>query len=79
MTNGKQYKSMTGNIHKKGNSYYIVFRVFDSKTRGMKQRWKPAGKSRRRAEEKLTELMGDVHNGTFREIKKITFAEFAEL
>ncbi len=70
---------MTGSIHKKGKSYYIVFRIFDSKTSERKQKWIPAGKSKRDAEEKLSELMGEVHNGTYKEIKKITFAEFSEL
>lgn len=70
---------MTGSIHKKGKAYYIIFRVFDSGTGKRKQKWIPAGNSKREAERKLTELIGDVQNGTYREIKKITFAEFSEL
>ncbi len=31
---------MTGSIHKKGKSYYIVFRVFDSNTGYKKQKEK---------------------------------------
>ena len=64
---------------KRCESYYIVFRVFDSTTGRRKQKWIPAGKSKRGAERRLTELVGEVQNGTYREIKKITFAEFAEL
>ncbi len=70
---------MTGSIHKKGKSYYIIFRLFDSTTGKRKQKWIPAGKSKREAERQLNELIGEVHNGTYREIKKITFAEFSEL
>lgn len=70
---------MTGSIHKKGEVYYIVFRVFDSESGKQKQKWIPAGNSKRAAERHLTELMGDVHNGTFRELKKATFFQFASL
>jgi hypothetical protein len=44
-----------------------------------KAEWIPAGNSKRAAERHLTELMGDVHNGTFRELKKATFSQFAGL
>jgi len=70
---------MTGSIQKKGKSYYIVFRIFDSSTGKMRQKWVPAGKTKKKADEKFTELMGDVQNGTYREIKQIIFAEFADL
>lgn len=70
---------MTGSIHKKGKSYYIVFRVFDSKLNKYKQKWQPAGKSKREAERKLTEIMSDVHAGTYRDIKKITFAKYSDM
>ena len=70
---------MTGSIHKKGQVYYIVFRVFDSKSGKLRQKWIPAGNSKRTAERHLTELMGDVQNGTFRELKKATYAQFASL
>ena len=70
---------MRGSIHKKGKTYYIVFRVFDSETGKQKQKWIPAGKSKRQADKQLAELIGEVHNGTYREIKKITFAEFTKL
>src|SRR4030042_3346985 len=70
---------MTGSIHKKGKSYYIVFRVFDSETRRKRQKWRPAGNSKREAERQLTDLVGEVHNGTYKEIKKVTFDEFSQL
>jgi len=70
---------MTGSIHKKGKTYYIVFRLCDSGTGKRNQKWIPAGKSKKAADKKLNEMMGEVHNGTYREIKKITFADFAAL
>lgn len=70
---------MTGSIHKKGKVYYIVFRVFDSESGSLKQKWIPAGNSKRAAERHLTDLMGYVHNGTFRELKKATFSQFGDL
>jgi integrase len=68
---------VTGSIAKKGKSYYIVFRFFSSDKR--KQKWIPAGKPKKEADRKLTEIVGDVHNGTYREIKKATFADFSKL
>jgi len=70
---------MTGSIHKKGKSYYIIFRVFDAKTGKRKQKWIPGGKTKREAERKLVEIMGEIHSGTYRDIKKVTFRKFAEL
>lgn len=69
---------MTGSVQKKGGSYYIVFRVFNSETGKRRQKWIPAGKTKREAERKLTEVMGEVHSGAYRDIKKITFKRFAE-
>jgi integrase len=70
---------MTGSIQRKGKVYYIVFRIFDSESGKRKLKWIPAGNSKRAAERQLNDLMGDVHNGTFRELKKATFHEFATL
>jgi len=70
---------MTGSIHKKGKVYYIVFRIFDSESGKRKLKWIPAGNSKRAAERHMNDLMGDVHNGTFRELKKATFSQFADL
>ena len=70
---------MIGSIQKKGKSYYIVFRVNDSKTNKKKQRWIPAGKKKKDAEEKFVELTGDVNRGTHKKLKVATFAEFSEI
>jgi integrase len=69
---------MTGSIQKKGKSYFIVFRVYDSEAGKRRQKWIPAGKTKREAERKLTEVMGEVHSGAYRNLKKITFKQFAE-
>lgn len=68
---------MTGSIHKKGKAYYIVFRVIDPENGRRKQKWISAGNTKREADRKLTELMGEVHDGTYQELKKATFKEFA--
>ena len=68
---------MIGSIQKKGKSYYIVFRFKDPKTKRKKQKWIAAGK-KKDAEEKLAELMKDINSGTYRDIKKATFAEFSQ-
>ena len=68
---------MTGSIHKKGKTQYIVFGFHDSSNGKRSQKWIPAGKSKKEADKKLTEMIGEVHNGTYREIKKIIFADFA--
>ncbi len=70
---------MTGSIQKKGKSYYIVVRVYDSETGKRKQKWINAGKTKREAERKLSDIMSDVHNGTYRDIKKSTFGQFSDL
>jgi len=69
---------MIGSIQKKGKAYYIVFRFKDPETKRTKQKWIVAGKRKREADEKLAELMREVSSGTYRDIKKATFAEFSE-
>jgi len=69
---------MIGSIQKKGKAYYIVFRFKDHETKRTKQKWIVAGKRRREADEKLAELMREVSSGSYRDIKKATFAEFSE-
>ncbi|MFC2076506.1 tyrosine-type recombinase/integrase [candidate division KSB1 bacterium] len=70
---------MTGSIQKKGASYYIVLWIYDPETGRKKQKWIAAGKKKREAERKLTEMAVEVQNGTYKELKKITFREFANL
>ncbi|MFQ5574020.1 MAG: tyrosine-type recombinase/integrase [Terriglobia bacterium] len=60
-----------GSIAKKGNNYYIVYRV------NGKERWKAAGPNKKRADRMLVQAMGQIHDGRYQELKEITFGEFA--
>jgi integrase len=72
-------RKLRGSIQKKGDIYYVVFRVPDPKSGKLKQKWISAGKTKKGADLKLTELVGEVNNGTYREIEKITFSKFVGL
>jgi hypothetical protein len=69
---------VTGSIHKKGKAYYIVFRFIDPETGARKQKWIKAGRTKKEAETKYVELAPDVNDGTYRQLKKTTFEEFAK-
>ncbi len=62
-----------GSIIKRGRGYSIVYR-----TPERKQKWESGFEKRRQAEERLREVLGDIHDGTYREPKPILFATFAE-
>lgn len=51
--------------------YYIVY-LF-----GQKQKWEAVSRSKREAENRLAERMGEIQGGTYREIKKQIFKEFS--
>lgn len=70
---------MKGSIQKKGNVRYVVFRVPDPETGKKKQKWIPAGSNKKEADKKLTEIMGEVHDGTYKDLKEATFKEFSEI
>jgi integrase len=69
---------MRGSIVKKGQRYYVVFPV------GKKQKWERAplnekGRpTKKEAEKLLAQRMTELDSGSYREIKKVTFREFAE-
>jgi len=65
---------MRGGIAKKGNNYYPYFWI-----NGKKKWFSGAGPSKRKAEKILTEKLAELQNGTYQEIKKITFRSFATL
>ena len=69
---------MKGSIQKRWKTYYVVFRVIDPDTGKRSQKWIPAGPSKHEAERKYIELMGEVHDGNYKDLKKATFKEFAE-
>ncbi len=63
-----------GSVQKKGSNYYIRYRFNGkqiSKAVG-------AGATKRQAEKMLTEIMGQIHNGGYRELEDTTFGEFSE-
>lgn len=70
---------MKGTVAKKGKAYYVVFRFLDPKTGSIRQKWIAAGSRKRDADEKLTEMMGEVHNGIYKDIKKVSFRQYATL
>jgi len=61
-----------GSVRKRGRIWYIIYTF-----RG-KQKWKAIGRSKRAAEHALAEIMNSIHKGTYRDLPKTTFAEFAE-
>lgn len=61
-------------VHKKGNRYYVVFRI-----PGGKQKWVPGGKTKAEANRRRIEIESRLVRGEFRELKRATFAEFSAL
>jgi len=53
-------------------AYAIVYRV------GKRQKWEAVGRSKKVAERRLVEVLGQLHNGTYRQLVSITFSELAE-
>jgi integrase len=64
-------ETMRGSIQKKGTTYYIVLAI------GPKRKWLKAGPNKKEAERMLVQEVARLHSGPYRELKKITFAEFA--
>ena len=63
---------MRGSIIKKGNNYYACLWI-----NGKKKWFSGAGTSKRKAEAILNEKVAEVQQGTYHEIKKIRFRDFA--
>lgn len=62
---------MKGSIVKKGSTYFCVYRV------NGKQKWVKGGPTKKLAEEILRDILHNVDNGTYREIRDIGFTDFA--
>ena len=62
-----------GSVVKRGDKFAIKFRDPSGK-----QRWKTIGASRKEAEKALIQAMGEVHLGTYTELKEIGFTDFAK-
>jgi integrase len=65
---------MRGSIAKKGNNYYACLWI-----NGKKKWFSGAGTSKRKAEAILNEKVADVQQGTYHEVAKIRFRDFAML
>ncbi len=63
---------MKGAIVRKGKTYFCVYRV------GGKQKWRKGGNTKRMAEKKLVEIMNDLNQGTYKEIKQKDFDSFTD-
>ncbi len=64
---------MRGSIVKRGGSYSIVYYVDG------RQRWKSLGPvTRKEAERHLREILNQIQDGTFRDLKPISFREYAK-
>ena len=63
---------MRGSIVRRGKRYYVVYSF-----KG-KQKWKAAGTSRKGAERVLDDIVPKINRGEYRELKRVTFAEFAK-
>lgn len=64
---------MRGSIVKKGNTYYAVLAI------GSKRKWIKGGPTKKDAERELNENLPAVQEGTFRDIKKVSFREFGKI
>ncbi|MGE0823294.1 MAG: tyrosine-type recombinase/integrase [Candidatus Binatia bacterium] len=60
-----------GSIVKRGNTYSIVYPI------GKKQKWEKIGSNKREAEKALAARLADLNTAPYRELKKITFNDFA--
>jgi integrase len=69
----KRRYDMRGSVVKKGNKYYAVLAI------GSKRKWIKGGDTRKDAERVLNENLPSVQDGTFRDIKKVTFREFGKI
>jgi hypothetical protein len=63
---------MRGSIQKKGKVYYAVVPV------NGKRKWYRGG-TRKDAQKKLIDVLKEIQDGTYKEIPKTTFNEFADL
>lgn len=52
--------------------FYVVVRV------GKKQKWIKSSKLKKQADRHLTEVLGQLYSGTFKELPSVTFQEFSE-
>ena len=66
-------QGMRGSIQKKGPTYYAVVAI------NGKRKWFSGGPTKKDAQRVLSERLGEIDDGTYKELPKITFAAFSEL
>lgn len=66
-------KGMRGSIQKKGPTYYAVVAV------NGKRKWFKGGPTKKDAQRVLSDKLGDIDDGTYKDLPKITFSAFADL
>ena len=64
---------MRGSIQKKGKVYYAVLAI------NGKRKWKKGGPTKKDAQRVLNENLGEIENGTYKNLQKITFFQFTEI
>ncbi len=63
---------MKGSIQKKGDTYFAVLAI------GQKRKWFKGGHAKKDAERVLAEKLNELNHGTYRELPKITFKDYAD-
>lgn len=61
-----------GSCEHPGARYYAVYAL------GVKRKWEAAGRNKKDAERRLTEILAGIHQGTYSPPKKILFKDFTE-
>jgi integrase len=69
---------MRGHIARKGNRYYVVIDEDRDPAGKRKQRWHPAGATRKEAEGKLTRILSRLQDGSYTAPTRQTLATFLE-
>lgn len=70
---------MRGSIHKKGDTYYVVFdHGRDPITNKRKQKWLKAGTTKKEAEKRFAELAKEINSGEYVEPSNMLLGEYME-
>ncbi|SPQ01131.1 hypothetical protein NBG4_440003 [Candidatus Sulfobium mesophilum] len=69
-TKNERKRAMTGSIQRKGIIYYAVIAL------NGKRKWIRGGPTKKDAQRKLNERLGEVEAGTYKELPKTTFGQF---
>jgi hypothetical protein len=67
-TRSERRRAMTGSVQRKGKIYYAIIDL------NGKRKWIRGGPTKKDAQRKLNERLGEVEAGTYKELPKTTFA-----